>query len=322
MAAVEEVLLPLQPHFLALHGLSKLLETIELVAEHVNPRLRLLGIVLCMYESGTRLAGEVGRDVQNFFESGQQRHAAWAGGRLFQTKIRRNIRLAEAPSFGQSIFDYAPEWFRKRANHQICPVTDLARLIVAKEFFSKGFERTIWIDADVLVFAPSQLKIEVKADFALCHETWIFKSPNGELAARSRVNNSIAVFTKGSIHLDFFIDACLRIAYQKTSIGKLDVGTVFFSQLRAILPFPLLKNVGIFGPAIVADIAAEGGPYLKEYARHLKSSIACANFCASLAVANDHQAAQLQNMYEAAVTKCLATQGAAINRFVHVPPSA
>lgn len=109
MAAVEEVLLPLQPHFLALHGLSKLLETIELVAEHVNPRLRLLGIVLCMYESGTRLAGEVGRDVQNFFESGQQRHVAWAGGRLFQTKIRRNIRLAEAPSFGQSIFDYAPD---------------------------------------------------------------------------------------------------------------------------------------------------------------------------------------------------------------------
>ena len=81
----------------------------ELVAEHVNPRLRLLGIVLCMYESGTRLAGEVGRDVQTFFSSDHQRHAAWAGGRLFQTKIRRNIRLAEAPSFGQSIFDYAPE---------------------------------------------------------------------------------------------------------------------------------------------------------------------------------------------------------------------
>jgi len=107
MAAVDEVLLPLQPHFLALHGLSKLLETIELVAEHVNPRLRLLGVALCMYEAGTRLASEIGRDVEAFFNSAGDAHPAWAGGRLFETRIRRNIRLAEAPSFGQAIFDYA-----------------------------------------------------------------------------------------------------------------------------------------------------------------------------------------------------------------------
>jgi len=107
MAAAAEVLLPLQPHFLALHGLSKLLETIELVAEHVNPRLRLLGVVLCMYEAGTRLAAEIGRDVEAFFAGAGEGHPAWAGGRLFATRIRRNIRLAEAPSFGQSIFDYA-----------------------------------------------------------------------------------------------------------------------------------------------------------------------------------------------------------------------
>jgi len=109
MAAVDEVLLPLQPHFLALHGLSKLLETIELVAEHVNPRLRLLGVVLCMYEAGTRLATEVGRDVQSFFASSEKKHPAWGSARVFETRVRRNIRLAEAPSFGQSIFDYAPD---------------------------------------------------------------------------------------------------------------------------------------------------------------------------------------------------------------------
>ena len=107
MAAVGEVLLPLQPHFLALHGLNKLLETIELVNEHVNPRLRLLGVVLCMYEAGTRLASEIGRDVEAFFAASGDAHPAWAEGRLFATRIRRNIRLAEAPSFGQSIFDYA-----------------------------------------------------------------------------------------------------------------------------------------------------------------------------------------------------------------------
>ncbi len=109
MSAVGEVLLPLQPHFLALHGLSKLLETIELVSERVNPRLRLLGVVLCMHEAATRLATEVGRDVEGFFAAGGDAHPAWGSGKLFGTRIRRNIRLAEAPSFGQSIFDYAPE---------------------------------------------------------------------------------------------------------------------------------------------------------------------------------------------------------------------
>lgn len=107
MAAATEVLLPLQPHFLALHGLSKLLETIELVSERVNPRLRLLGVVLCMFEAGTRLAVEIGRDVDNFFSDTEAAHPSWAGAKLFATRIRRNIRLAEAPSFGQSIFDYA-----------------------------------------------------------------------------------------------------------------------------------------------------------------------------------------------------------------------
>jgi chromosome partitioning protein len=62
-----------------------------------------------MYEAGTRLATEVGRDVQSFFASSEKKHPAWGSAQVFQARIRRNIRLAEAPSFGQSIFDYAPD---------------------------------------------------------------------------------------------------------------------------------------------------------------------------------------------------------------------
>jgi chromosome partitioning protein len=109
LAAVEEVLIPLQPHFLALHGLSKLLETIDLVSRRLNPRLRLGGVILCMFESGTRLAGEVSRDVDAFLSQSRDRRTPWADARVFDTRVRRNIRLAEAPSFGQSIFRYAPD---------------------------------------------------------------------------------------------------------------------------------------------------------------------------------------------------------------------
>ena len=108
LTAVDEVILPMQPHFLALHGLSKLLRTIEIVSKRLNPALRLEGIVLCMYESGTRLAIEVSNDIQEFLKASATQSPVWASAKFFHTKIRRNIRLAESPSFGQSIFQYAP----------------------------------------------------------------------------------------------------------------------------------------------------------------------------------------------------------------------
>ena len=100
--------LPLQPHFLALHGLSKLLKTIGLVNDRLNDRLQLAGVVLCLYESGTKLAAEVSKRRRAVLQrSPQGRPRRGAHVRLFETRIRRNIRLAESPSFGQSIFEYA-----------------------------------------------------------------------------------------------------------------------------------------------------------------------------------------------------------------------
>lgn len=109
LSAVDDVFLPLQPHFLALHGLSKLLQTINLVAQRLNDRLRLAGVLFCLFDSGTKLAAEVTSDVQVFFQDARGKQGVWQDVHLFQTRIRRNIRLAEAPSFGQSIFDYAPQ---------------------------------------------------------------------------------------------------------------------------------------------------------------------------------------------------------------------
>ncbi len=107
LVAVTEVFLPLQPHFLALHGLSKLLKTIELVSRRMNAQLKLTGVMLCMYDSNTRLAAEVSTDIDEFFQASNGRREFYRDAKFFDTRIRRNIRLAEAPSFGQSIFDYA-----------------------------------------------------------------------------------------------------------------------------------------------------------------------------------------------------------------------
>lgn len=107
LTTVDEVFLPLQPHFLALHGLSKLLRTIELVGRRLNPVLQLTSVVYCMFETGTRLASEVVEDVELFFEDQRLTDSIWSNAYSFDTRIRRNIRLAEAPSHGQSIFQYS-----------------------------------------------------------------------------------------------------------------------------------------------------------------------------------------------------------------------
>ena len=106
LVAATEVLIPLQPHFFALQGLSKLFQTTALVGRRLNRGLKVSGVLLCLYERGTRLAADVCEDLTAFLEDADP-SAPWAEARIFQTRVRRNIKLAEAPSFGQAIFGYA-----------------------------------------------------------------------------------------------------------------------------------------------------------------------------------------------------------------------
>ncbi len=108
LAAADEVVIPLQPHFLALHGLSKLLETTAIVARRINPRLKVTGVVVCLFDTQTKLAHEVVADLTAFLDKSRGQPVPWADAKVFDTRIRRNVKLAECPSFGKSIFRYAP----------------------------------------------------------------------------------------------------------------------------------------------------------------------------------------------------------------------
>jgi len=106
LAAVDEVLIPLQPHFLALQGLGKLLQTVGLVNKRINPLLRVKWILLCMFDSRASLPSEVRADIQQFLDNARGTDCPWAQAQILPTYIRTNIKLAEAPSYGKTIFEY------------------------------------------------------------------------------------------------------------------------------------------------------------------------------------------------------------------------
>lgn len=95
---VREVMVPLQCEFLALHGITLLTRTIDLIRRRLNPALEIKGVIPCMYDARKGLARETVDEIEKYFK-----------GKVFKTRIRSNVRLAEAPSHGQTIFEYAPD---------------------------------------------------------------------------------------------------------------------------------------------------------------------------------------------------------------------
>lgn len=109
LSAAREVIIPMQAHFLALQGVGKLLETVQLVTANINAKLRVTGVVLCMHDTSSHHSREVVADLEGFFEQSRQQDVPWRFARVLKPAIRRNIKLAECPSFGKSIFEYAPD---------------------------------------------------------------------------------------------------------------------------------------------------------------------------------------------------------------------
>ncbi|HSH97123.1 MAG TPA: hypothetical protein VK954_02425 [Methyloradius sp.] len=242
-------------------------------------------------------------NVPGWIETCMQTVRAWAALKGFEYQF-----------IDDSLFDYIPNWVREKSVGEICPQTDLARLIIAKKYLSQGYEQTIWIDADMVVFAPEHLVVSPQTGYLFCHETWVKSDQQGKLAITHHINNSITSFAKNNQQLDFLIDACLRIASLKPKLTRLDLGTTLLSSLGNAIPIPLLTNVGMFSPDMMTDITNGTDLYLKAYAAKMMAPLACANMCASLVGRSSRDVASDNLLYEQVIDKCLESKGEVVNR--------
>lgn len=115
LVASDKILIPVQCEYYALEGVSQLMDTITLVRDNFNQNLTILGVVMCMHDGRTNLANQVVEEVEKFFKD-----------KVFKTFIPRNVRLAEAPSFGMNIFDYDSKSKGAKA------YTDLAKEVIGE----------------------------------------------------------------------------------------------------------------------------------------------------------------------------------------------
>lgn len=109
LTAANEVFVPLQAEYLSIKGLNKLMETVDKVNKRVNPDLKITGIIPTQYDSRLKLHNEIMQNLREHFAD-----------KVFITPIRRNVALAEATSFGQPIFDYAPRSFGAQDYMSLC----------------------------------------------------------------------------------------------------------------------------------------------------------------------------------------------------------
>ena len=108
LVAADQILIPVQAEYYALEGMGQLLKTIELIRTHLKADLEILGAVITMFDKRTRLSDDVMNELYQYFPD-----------RIFRSVIPRTVRLAEAPSFGQSIFHYDPRGMGAKAYERL-----------------------------------------------------------------------------------------------------------------------------------------------------------------------------------------------------------
>ncbi|MBS0589961.1 MAG: hypothetical protein JSR65_04920 [Proteobacteria bacterium] len=212
-------------------------------------------------------------------------------------------------------FDYSPAWVRDRCGAQVLPVTDIARLYLLREKLRGEWDRVVWIDADVLVFDPDRFVLDEAAPYALCFEQTFSFQPDFGMHIGEAINNAVMFFVGSHPLIDFWICAAeetLR-ASEPDRIAATQVGTRFLSALGNAMPIRTMRNVGLFVPPLIRDIAAGGGVALDRWAERLRQPIAAANLCRSMQDREFSGATVGAAEMQKAVNRLLQTRGGVVN---------
>ena len=214
-----------------------------------------------------------------------------------------------------AFFLLAPEWARVRCENNLYAVTDICRLVWARKRLDDGYQRVVWADADVLVFAPQALVIAAGSGHGFARELFLRVDGHGRTAPKRGVNNALMAFEGGDPVLNAYLQSCydcLR-ALPPGPVPRTALGPELLTRLAASRGLRTIEGVGMFSLALMQSIAQGGGPITREYLRLSTTPPVAANLCHFLrnAIRPDLRA-RFDQTYEAAVRRLAETGGAVL----------
>lgn len=184
---------------------------------------------------------------------------------------------------GDEIADLLPPAYRMNCFDRWPMITDLGRLLLARRYLADGAEFVVWIDADVLIFAPEIFRLKEDDDHAVGREIWVARNAAGRWRARRHVHNAVLSFRRGTPALDFLIHATRRVVERLERPASPQIaGPKLLSSLHNLVGFPVLECAGMISPPVLADLIGGGGPALSRHRAALAEPMAAVNLCHSL----------------------------------------
>lgn len=198
--------------------------------------------------------------------------AAWAKDQGWAYHVR-----------GDDLFDLIPDDIRRKFSTQRPLLADIARLRWAREVFDQdpSMERVIWLDADVLLFAPENVTLP-DADFAVGRQVWVQPDAKDKLRVYRQVHNAVLAIHRASPVLDFLIQTATDLAARHNGPTSPQLlGPKLLTALHNIVGFGVIEGVGMASPRVLADISAGGGPAYELLQRESPEPLGALNLCSS-----------------------------------------
>jgi len=213
-----------------------------------------------------------------------------------------------------AFFSLAPEWARERCRGNPYAVTDICRLEWMRQALAAGHARAVWVDADVLVFAPERLSLLAGNGHGFARELFLQLNPDGSTTPLHGINNAMMLFERDEPVLQLYLETCysrLR-SLPAGPVPRTALGPALLADLSRQHSLNRLEGIGLFSLAIMQDIAHGDGGLSREYLRHSPTVPAAANLCHFLRDATPSVDRPLfDGIYDAAVTRLLKSRALA-----------
>ena len=214
-----------------------------------------------------------------------------------------------------AFFALAPDWTRWRCKENIYAVTDISRLVWARSRLEETWERVIWADADMLVFAPQDLQIAEGICHGFAGELFLHVDGHGKTTPTHGINNALMAFERGDPILGAYLEACYQClrALPPGPVPRTALGPALLTRFAAAHPLTTIERIGLFSLTIMQQIADGGGPLTHEYLARSPYPPAAANLChfQRNALTADMRPG-LDRLYEMAVQHLIETRGAVL----------